>query len=173
MSTPTVDFLSSRTVPRHGWIVLAVGVLALAVTQQIDQHWVAERNKAEQAHAAKLKAMRSAQKPAAPNIPITSVRRVQYAQAQMQRPWLATLRAIESAAVDPIYLLSISFGPTQGTIKLEAEAPSFDRAVAFTQALSDSRAFAYATLSSHEQKVDSNVVGPTVRFTVEARWSPP
>jgi len=86
---------------------------------------------------------------------------------------MASLRAIESATVDPVYLLGLSFEPSTGAIKLEAEAPSFEHALAFTQVLADGVTLSTASLASHEQLADQTALRPVVRFTVLTRWNMP
>jgi hypothetical protein len=171
MSVKAINFLRPTGAPRIGWWLLAAGVLSLGAAKWCDQRWTAGRQSAEQAQQQRADALRAAQRPVAPPPPSTSDRRLQQARTELQRPWMAALRAIESAAVDPVYLLALSFEPSTGVIKLEAEAPSFEHALAFTQVLADGNTLGTAALASHEQVADPSTGRPAVRFTVLARWN--
>lgn len=173
MSLKAIDFLRPNQAPRVGWWLLAVGVAVLGVVRWCDQTWSAERLQAEQAQQAEMDALRVKQRPVAAPIPSATEQRLQRAQIELRRPWLPALRSIESAAVDPVYLLALSFEPATGAIKLDAEAPSFEHALAFTQVLADGVTLPSATLASHEQVADATAARPTVRFTVLTRWSAP
>jgi hypothetical protein len=173
MSLKAIDFLRAPAAPRIGWWLLAAGLLSLGVARWCDQRWTSERQAAEQALLERAEAHRAAQRPVAPTPPSAADKRLQHAQLELRRPWMPALRAIESAAVDPVYVLAMSFEPNTGAIKLEAEAPSFEHALAFTQVLADGQALASAALASHEQVADATSARPAVRFTVLARWSAP
>lgn len=173
MSLQPVDFLKPRGAPRLGWWLLAAGVLTLGAAKWCDQRWTAERGLAEQAQQARVEAVRAAQRPAAPSVPSETERRLQYARTELQRPWMAALRAVESAAMDPVYVLALSFDPRAGAVKIEAEAPSFEHALAFTQVLADGTALSAVSLLSHEQVSDPSTSQPVVRFSVLARWGAP
>ena len=173
MSVKAVNFLRPTGAPRIGWWLLAAGVLSLGGVQWCEQRWTAERQVAEQAQQQKAEALRAAQRPVAPPPPSASNRRLLQARAELQRPWMASLRAIESATVDPVYLLGLSFESSTGAIKLEAEAPSFEHALAFTQVLADGVTLSTASLASHEQLADQTALRPVVRFTVLTRWNMP
>lgn len=173
MSVRAVDFLRPTAAPRVGWWLLAAGLAGLGVVNWCDQRWAAERQSAEQAQQQRAEALRVAQRPVAPPLPSATERRLQQARVELRRPWMAALRAIESAAVDPVYLTALSFEPSTGAIKLEAQAPSFEHALAFTQVLADGSTLTTATLASHEQVADPTSARPAVRFTVLARWSTP
>ena len=173
MSLQPVDFLKPTGAPRLGWWLLAAGVVTLGAAQWCDQRWTAERGLAEQAQQARAEALRATQRAAAPAVPSATERRLQYARTELQRPWMAALRAVESAAADPVYVLALSFDPRVGAVKIEAEAPSFEHALAFTQVLADGTALSAANLLSHEQVNDPAAPQPVVRFTVLARWGAP
>jgi len=173
VSLKAVNFLNPTAAPRVGWWLLAAGLLALGVARWCDQQWTAERQSAEHAQQTQVEARRTAQKPVTPPPPSATERRLQQAHTELRRPWMAALRAIESAAVDPVYVLALSFDPGAGAIKIEAEAPSFEHALAFTQVLADGVALSSASLASHEQVANPTAFRPTVRFTVVARWNTP
>lgn len=168
-----VDFLHPATAPRVGWWLLAAGVLAMGAAKWYDQHLLKERLLADRVEQSRAEAYRAAQKAEAPRALSTADRRLQRAQAELRRPWIASLRAIESAAVDPVYLLSISFEPAVGGIQLEAVAPGFEQALAFTHVLAEGAALSSVTLASHEQTTEVAAVSSMVRFTVLTRWNAP
>lgn len=167
-----VDFSRPPRAPVAGLAVLAVGAGLLAaalwwdhsVQRQQDER---DRQSAQQAQA--LRARRLAVRPAEPTL---AERRALLARQAAARPWLAAMRAVESAAGDPIYLLAWTFDRSSGQLKLEGEAPSFEHALAYTLRLEGEGPLKDATLLSHEQGVD-NGGRPVVRFSVQVRWSPP
>ena len=173
MSLRPIDFLRAPAPPRIGWWLLAASVVAAGAAQWCHQHWTDERQRAEQALQAQADALRIALRPKTPVVPTATERRVQHAQLELHRPWMAALRSIESATVDPVYLLGLSVEPATGSIKLDAEAPSFEHALAFTQVLADGNTLPSAVLASHEQVADASSPRPLVRFTVLTRWNAP
>ena len=169
MSGPAVDFLRAPQPPRIGWVLLAVGVAALATAWWFDQRWTSERVASERAEQQAVDALRALQAPAPPVEPTLAQRRWQQAQGELRRPWLPALRAIESATVNPVFLLSMTIEPGKGLIKLDAEAPSFDHALAYVQVLDEGDVLQPATLVSHEQGGD--VAGrSTVKFSAVTQW---
>ncbi|MEO8154061.1 MAG: hypothetical protein ABI605_13405 [Rhizobacter sp.] len=173
MSLRTVNFLRPSTAPWVGWWLLAAGLVSLGAAYGCDRYWTAERGAAEQVLHQKAEALRAAQRPVAPPLPSATERRLQQAGLELRRPWMAALRSVESATVDPVYLLALSFEPSTGAIKLEAQAPSFEHALAFTQVLADGTSLAAATMASHEQVIDPVTSQPSVRFTVLTGWVTP
>jgi hypothetical protein len=137
----------------------------------INRHWATER---EEADALKQQAI-AAQKvrPVPVRLPELSVagRRLQQVRAELSRPWLATLSAIESATVHPVYLLALSIEPASGVVSFEAEAPSFDRALSYVEALSASGALVQVSLVSHAQATAQPSDLPVVRFTATGQWN--
>jgi hypothetical protein len=91
--------------------------------------------------------------------------------SEAKAPWLRTLRAIETSTQSPVFLHSLAIDPSAGVVKLEAEAPAFADAVAFTEALATEPTLRPAFLTSHETVVAPASSGPVVRFGVAARWN--
>lgn len=169
-----IDFLHPVTSPRVGWILLALGGMALGAAIWLDQHWTAERMEVQRAHQAVLAALAEQQakaKPIRAAVPTQAERRVRQAQTELRRPWLPVLRAVESAAVAPVYLLSLNVDPLTGQVKLEAEAPSFDHALAFVQVLDLEGALQPATLQSHAETPAPQGDKPWVKFSASTQWS--
>jgi Tfp pilus assembly protein PilN len=165
---PTLDFIATPRPPRRGWALLGAGVAALLAAFQLDAHWAEQRARAERLRqAAETRLQAEARRPVAAPSPETL--RLQRAVAETQRPWLEVLQAIEAVADEPVYLLSLSV-QSAGTIKIEAEAPTFDRAVAFTRAL-NSGPISSAIVTAHQQAgVAASGERQTVKFTASAEW---
>jgi hypothetical protein len=173
MRSSAIDFLRPPRPPRLGWVLLALGVAALATALWLEQRWTSERAVAEQAEQQALAAQRALRAPPPPTEPTLAQRRWQQAQGELRRPWLPALRAIESATVNPVFLLSMTIEPGNGLIKLDGEAPSFDHALAYVQVLDEGGALQPATLLSHEQAVDPSGARGAVKFSVTTRWVNP
>jgi hypothetical protein len=98
-----------------------------------------------------LNAREARLQPLAAAQPTLAQRRWNQARPELARPWLAALSAIESATRPPVYLLSMNIDPATGVIRLEGEAPGFDQALAYVQALGAEPALSSATLESHSE----------------------
>ena len=171
MSRRPVNFLRPRQAPLAGWILLAIGLSCLAAALSLEQHWASERIAAERAAQQDLAADRAKQSPPSPAEPKLAERRRQQARLELQRPWLFALRSIESATVNPVFLLSMTIEPSNGLIKLVAEAPSFDHALAYVQMLDEGGVLQPATMASHEQAAETGTEGSGVRFSAVTHWS--
>lgn len=172
MSSPAVDFLRPPHRPIVGWLLFVVGAGSVAASLWFAQRWATERATAEREQQQASEARRTATRPRTPSAPTAVQLRERQAQALLRRPWMQALRAIESTATEPVYLISLSMDPGAGTVRLEAEAPSFDEAVAFVQAL-DRRGdpLQQVMLASHEQVNDAATARGYVRFAATAQWS--
>lgn len=173
MTARTVDFLRPPQQPRVGWLLLALGIAAIATALWCDQHWLARRAAVERAEREALAVQTATQKPPKPVEPSLAQRRWEQAQVELRRPWLPTLRAVESATVNPVFLLSMTIDPAKGLIKLEGEAPSFDHALAYVQVLDEGGALRPAQLVSHEQSADGAPGRPSVKFSAVTQWRAP
>ena len=171
MSISTVDFLRPPRAPQLGWWLLLTGVAALAAAVSCEQRWTAERMEAERAAQIKAEASRLKRQPARVAEPTASERRLLHAQRELRRPWLRALGSVESATNDPVYLLSLAFERGSGVLRLEAEAPSFDHALAYTQMLGSSKVLSSAALESHEHMANPAAGRDVVRFTMTMRWN--
>ena len=171
MRAPAIDFLRPPRPPLLGWVLLAAGLLGLVGALWLEQRWSTERSAAEREAQAALDARRVDERPKPPPAPTAAQLRWQQAQVELRRPWLPALRAMESATVNPVYLLSMSIEPATGLIKLEAEAPSFDHAMAYVQTLDEGGVLQPATLISHEQTSEQGSGRPFVRFAATTRWN--
>ena len=169
--TAAVDFQRPESPPRLGWVLLALGTLGLFVALAFDSRVEASRVEAERVAQARAARDREALRPARVAAPSLAMIRLRQAEADARAPWLATLRAVESVAQDPVFLRSLVIEPTAGAVKLEAEAPTFADALSFARALDDESALRPALMSSHEQIVDTLTGKSAVRFTVSGRWN--
>jgi hypothetical protein len=105
-----------------------------------------------------------------PRVPTPEGRRLSHIQPELDRPWLPLMRAIESATEPPVFLLGLSTDPAGARLQIDAEASSFDEAMAYVQRLADVEFLKAVQIVSHENTVDP-WGRPSVKFTVVARWS--
>lgn len=173
MRPRSIDFLRPHATNRVGAALLTLGAAALLISIELSQRWAAQRTHAEEmartAEARRLAALRP------PPAPKPTVEQVRWQQTDPERrwPWLAALRAIESATAPPIYLLGLTVDPVTGFVKIEGEAPSFDHAQAYVQVLGDGQHLGQVVLASHEQTAEPGSGRPFVRFTATTRWIAP
>ena len=169
--TAAVDFLRLESAPRLGWVLLALGVVALAAAMAFDGRVEVARVAADRVAQARAEQERDARRPVRAVPPTPAMIRLRQAELDARAPWLATLRVVESVAQDPVYLRSLVIEPATGTVKLEAEAPSFADALALAKSLDDDGMLRPALMSSHEQIVDAQTGKSAVRFNVSGRWN--
>ena len=170
MTAARIDFLRPRRVPWVGVCLLALGTAALLGAIRIDRQWAAQRAEREAATRAQEEAADRARREALRQIPLSpDQRRLQRITPALRQPWLPTLRVIENVTEPPVYLLSMAIDPAAGNVRLEAQAPSFDHALAYVQLLDEDGLLGPAQIRSHEQVNDP--AHPAVRFTVVTQWS--
>ena len=165
-----IDFLRPVSPPLAGWLLLAAGVLGLVVALTVDRRYVTAIEQ-ETATQARLDDAGRQARPTSAAAPSAGELRLRQADADAHRPWLATLRAIETTTQSPVYLRSLVVEPAARAVKLEAEAPSFADALAYAKALDEAELLKPAFLSSHEQTVDATTGKSVVRFQVATRWN--
>jgi len=173
MSLQAVNFVHPPRPPRAGWVWLGLGIALLTGAAWLNERWADERTELERAQQAQAEALHARQlQSAKPIEPSASDRRLRKVQAELDRPWLRALGVVEAATKDPVYLLSVVFAKGSDGIRLDAEAPSFEEALAYAQRLQEGRrVISSASLVSHEQVVDASSGRNLVRFTVMAQWS--
>jgi len=167
----STDFLRPPGSPRVGWVLLVVGAVCLATALWLERQWTSERAAAEHAARAADTIRRERERPKPAPAPTMAQLRWQQAQAELRRPWIPALRAVESATVDPVYLLSLAIDPATEAIKLEGEAPSFDHALAYVQNLDEGGVLQPATIASHDQTFEAGSGRGFVHFTATTRWN--
>lgn len=166
-----MDFLRAKRVPLLGSFLLALGVTALATTFSLSHEWAGRAAKIERDDLRAAAARQVRLPPPKPALVTPYERRAQQALVELQRPWLASLRAIESATREPVFLLGLTIEPATGVIRLDAEAATFDQALGYVERLSASPGLLPATLVSHEAAATLPPGQGAVRFTVSTRWA--
>jgi hypothetical protein len=163
-----VDFLRQRRQPTIGWVLLMAGLAVAGAALWWQQSWAERRDAALSLVSQRILAERSRVQALKPSQPTLAQQRWSAAQQELRRPWMATLRAVEAATVNPVYLMSLSIEPATGAVRLEAEAPSFDHALAYVQVLDEGGTLLPGVLVSHEQLKG---VQPTrIHFAVTTAW---
>ena len=167
----SIDFLRPESAPLAGWVLLALGAVALAGALAIDRRYVSAIAEQEAVAQARLDDASRRSRPVIAAAPTAAELRLRQATAEAHLPWLATLRAIESTTQDPVFLRSFVIEPSAGAIKLEAETSSFTEALDYVKLLDEADLLRPAFLSSHEQLVDPATGKSAVRFQVATRWN--
>jgi hypothetical protein len=171
MSALTIDFLKPRANSWLGWCVLAIGIGAVAAALHVDRQWTRDRTEHEAAMNARASAAEQQRRDASRPAPVLpDQRRLQHIAPLLRQPWLPVLRVVEGATRPPVYLLALAIDPASGNVRVEGEAPSFDKALEYAKALDEDGLLGPAELRSHEQMSDSSGRA-AVRFTIMTRWS--
>lgn len=171
MTAPAIDFLQQRPIPVLGSSLLALGAAALVVALAVDRHQ-AQARAAHQAALQSLAAEAEQRRRDTDRPPVLSPdqRRLQQVAPQLRQPWLPVLRVVEGATRPPVHLLALAIDPASGAVRIEGEAPGFDKALEYAKSLDQDGLLGPAELRSHEQVADDS--GRTaVRFTIVTRWS--
>ncbi len=171
MNARTIDFLRPRRTPLLGWLLLVAGSLAVGIAVRQEQHFDAAqalRDDAEARFEHDETIARERSEAAAK--PTPESRRLDAAELEVRRPWLATLEAVEAATSAPVYVLDFTVQPSKGLVHLEGESPDFDQAVAYVERLRSEGALSHASLASHESVTDAATARQLVRFSVNAIW---
>lgn len=171
--SPPVDFVRHGREPAIGWLLLGLGLVALGVAawsyQQREARRAQDDIRAMEQEAAERRVRDLALRPK----PVSADElRWRHVAAQLEQPWLPTLRAIEAVTESPVYLIGLNIDPASGKAQLDVEAPSFDLALAYLQRLAEDGALVAPQLVSHESTVDP-FGRASVRFTVLAQWRQP
>jgi hypothetical protein len=171
MTSATIDFLHPRRTSALGWWLLAVGVIALALSLWLDARWAGQR--AEQRQAQQQREDVAARDRAAalqPVAPTPQDLRLRAIAPQLRQPWLPTLRLIENVTEAPVFLLAVSIDPGAGAVRLDGEAPGFTEALTYAHSLDDDALMGPARLRSHETTADPVTGAPVVRFSIFTSW---
>lgn len=170
MSLRSVDFARPARAPLLGWWLLAIGTATLAMVVAFDrqvsaQHAQLEARLREHAEAERTARLASL-KPVAPTAEQLRMQRV---APQLREPWIPVLRVIENVTESPIFLIELSVDPAKGLVRIDAEAPTFEHALAYTQLLDEPDLLGPAQLRSHEPARDATGQA-IVRFSVQTPW---
>lgn len=173
MNRSSMDFLRRPSPPMLGICLLAAGLVALGSAWWLNQRWAAEAAATQRAEQLVL-ATREASRPRpAPTTLTPAQRRELQAHAELRRPWLAALRAIESATRDPVFLLALAIEPATGAIRVDAEASNFDQALAYVERISEADVLTGTALIAHESVPAPAPGQGSIRFSVSTRWAMP
>jgi hypothetical protein len=165
-----VDFLHRRRPSLIGWLLLGLGIAAMATALSANRQWERERLAAESEARQRAEAdARQRRLASAPMIPTAEERRLAQVLPRLRDPWLPTLRLIEGVTEAPVYLTALAIDPARRTVRIEAEAATFDAALTYAQLLYEPGVLDDAQLQSHERSKDAGS-GEGLKFTVVARW---
>lgn len=171
MSAASIDFLRPQRVHWFGWCLLALGVSALLAALWADRQWTRERSEHEARLRLREEAAQQLQRAALQPIVLTpDQRRLQRIAPQLRQPWLPVLRLVESATEAPVFLLSLAIDPAIGVVRLDGEAPGFDQALAYSQALDSEGLMGPAQIRSHELVNEPGTGRSTARFSLVTQW---
>lgn len=171
MSTSAIDFLAPRATHWLGGCLLVLGAVAVGTALHFDRQWARERAQHEAAAGARAGEVEQRRRDAARPIPPSpEQRRLQHIAPQLRQPWLPVLRAIEGTTRPPVHLLALAIDPVSGAVRMDGEAPSFEKALEYAKTLDQEGLLGPADLRSHEQVTDANGHA-AVRFMVVTRWS--
>ena len=166
------DFSRRPSQPLVGWLLLVSGALALWFALAFESRVASAKVAAMASQQVQAEAEKQLLKPKPVVEPTASELRAALAAIDLKAPWLATLRSIEATTQQPIFLRSMAIDAASNTVKLEAEADSFDDALDYTKALSEEPLLMPAVMLSHDQAVAA-LGKQVVRFSVAAPWNRP
>lgn len=171
MSSVTIDFLHPQRHPRLGWVLLALGAAALALSLWADQQWAREQETRESVRRQREDAAQAARAQAAkPVLPTPQELRTRSVAPQLRQPWLPLLRVIEGVTEPPVFLLGLSVDPASGSVRVDGEAPSFADALAYADALRNEDVLVRSQLRSHDVSTDPASGRQAVRFSIVSQW---
>lgn len=167
-----LDFRRRPRPAAGGWLLLAAGVLASALTLWAGQQIAAETRAHESARAhieGQLPEHARASRPApATRADEAALTRLRAVQAQLKLPWSDLFATLESLAGADVALLSLSPDARKRQLRLSAEARDLAAMLAFHRRLEDSPPLRDVSLVSHE--VVEQAPGRPVRFQMLAAW---
>ena len=166
-----VDLLRPDAPPLLGWVVLALGGLALVTALGLRHHWQGLDSDTRKRALQEMRAQQEVQaRTTKPSLPAPERIRQQQLGALVARPWLPTLRGIEAAMAPSTYLLRLSIDPATGLVRIEAEATGFDWMLNYLHVLERRPELRAVQLRSHEPMASPNPALQGLRFTVTAQW---
>jgi hypothetical protein len=166
-----VDFARTPTPGFAGVALLAIGAAALASAVVFHQRVEGQRAAVEDERRAQAeRAQREARLAAQPRPPSPDELRFRAVAPQLAQPWLPTLRWIETLSKPPVHLTALEIDPSQGSLRIDGEAPTFGAAVDYANELNRSDLLDQAQLRLHEMAKDADASPVAVRFSASARW---
>lgn len=156
---------------RRGWMLLGVGVLALAACLGYkwrlgEQVAAAEAQVQALAHASGTAAPPAHRAAQPSQAELAEVRKANAVLRSLDVPWEDLFRAVEASAHGDVALLQLQPDPHKGTVRITAEARDYAALVAYAGELSRHDPIGAVMLQSHEQ----DARGRSLRFTLVARW---
>lgn len=171
MTARSVDFLHPRRAPWTGWLLLALGAATAAAAvwhdREIDTAQAARELAQAKRQDEEAQARRRAQQALTPTV--DSIRELG-ARSELQRPWMATFRALEAATADPVFVLALNIDPGKGSVHVDAVAPTLDDALVYVERLGQEHALADVHLTSHDVQNDLSTGRSSAHFSVGAKW---
>jgi Tfp pilus assembly protein PilN len=168
MRTLDLDFVQPR---RHfsalGLLLLTAGVVALALVMgdYLDADETLTRLESRQARQLKPSTPRVREKTPLANDDAPLLNR---ANDQLQRPWDAVLKTIDTAAGPGVPVLSIEAQGQARTLRLTAEAKTMGDIVALVGRLRSAPVVDTVSLTHHEERMAGAV--KVIRFAVDLTW---
>jgi len=168
---PVLDFLRSPGQPALGWLLLLLGVAAVAGVLAFNHHRQEIQAREDMKIEARAEAQRREREAALrPHVMSPEEKRLRHVLPALNQPWLPVMRSIESVTDSPVFLLGLSIDPSSGKLQIEAQAPDFDEAMGYVQRLAEVDLLKSVQIVSHDNVLDP-WGRPSVKFNVTARWS--
>ena len=162
-----------RPIPWLGLGVLAAALVSLAAAAGYHQElqrqigfWEARAD-----HFARLAGARGASRPLtteAARAQLLEVKHANQVVRQLDLPWSALFKAVESSGDRSVALLSLEPDLQRGTVKISGEAKDFDALLKYVRELSTREVFGSVMLQQHQ--VQQDVAEKPVRFSLLAHW---
>lgn len=170
MQALDIDFHRPPRPGPWGWLLLAVGLAALAALLAAHRHW-ADASERLQATLASLESRLP--RPASARIngkneeALAAARRV---LDKSSMPWGSLFKALESADNPDVALLAVIPEASRGLLKIHAEARDLSAMLAYHRRLEQEPVLRQVTLADHETGGEAGVT--RVRFHISAAWGP-
>lgn len=170
-----VDWLAPRKrFPLGALLLLLLGLAGAAASFERHRHWRGQADTVE----AQLQELRQTTRRAA-----TRVREPARAQAVVQQevraanrtisqlniPWPALFRDLESATDRSVSLLAIQPDANTGSVRLEGEAQDYKALLRFVGKLEATAAFSTVHVASHQTRLEARA--RPIAFALVASWS--
>jgi Tfp pilus assembly protein PilN len=96
------------------------------------------------------------------------VQRANQVLQQLNMPWDALFRAVESSAGNQVVLLALEPDAQKGTLKITAETKTIDSMLAYLRQLNAAKTLSGVALQNH--RVQQRDPEQPIRFAVQAVW---